>query len=68
MNPRDILAAVVAAAALGLSFIGIKIGVHEAPPLTLASPILALRSRISAACSSISRSMRLSRSSTPLAV
>jgi O-acetylserine/cysteine efflux transporter len=35
MNPRDILAAVVAAAALGLAFIGIKIGVAEAPPLTL---------------------------------
>jgi O-acetylserine/cysteine efflux transporter len=35
MNPRDILAAIVAAAALGLAFIGIKIGVREAPPLLL---------------------------------
>ena len=35
MTPRDILAAIVAALALGLAFIGIKIGVREAPPLLL---------------------------------
>jgi O-acetylserine/cysteine efflux transporter len=35
MTFRDILAAIVAATALGLAFIAIKIGVHEAPPLTL---------------------------------
>ena len=35
MTPRDILAAIVAATALGLAFIAIKIGVHEAPPLLL---------------------------------
>jgi O-acetylserine/cysteine efflux transporter len=35
MSFRDILAAIVAATALGLAFIAIKIGVHEAPPLTL---------------------------------
>jgi O-acetylserine/cysteine efflux transporter len=35
MTPRDLLAAIVAAAALGLAFIAIKIGVREAPPLTL---------------------------------
>jgi O-acetylserine/cysteine efflux transporter len=35
MKPRDILAAIVAALALGLAFIAIKIGVREAPPLTL---------------------------------
>jgi len=35
MTPRDILAALGAALALGLAFIAIKIGVHEAPPLLL---------------------------------
>jgi O-acetylserine/cysteine efflux transporter len=35
MTPRDILAALVAALALGLAFIAIKIGVREAPPLLL---------------------------------
>jgi O-acetylserine/cysteine efflux transporter len=35
MNLRDILAAIVAALALGLAFIAIKFGVREAPPLTL---------------------------------
>jgi O-acetylserine/cysteine efflux transporter len=35
MSPRDILAAIVAALALGLAFIAIKIGVREAPPLLL---------------------------------
>ncbi|WP_026607003.1 EamA family transporter [Methylocapsa acidiphila] len=35
MKPRDTLSALVAALALGLAFIGIKIGVREAPPLLL---------------------------------
>ena len=35
MSPRDILSALVAAVALGLAFIAIKIGVREAPPLLL---------------------------------
>ncbi|WP_158817569.1 EamA family transporter [Methylocapsa sp. S129] len=35
MSLRDILAAIVAATALGLAFIAIKIGVGEAPPLLL---------------------------------
>lgn len=35
MSLRDILAAIVAAAALGLAFIAIKIGIGEAPPLLL---------------------------------
>jgi len=35
MTLRDILAAIVAAIALGLAFIAIKIGIREAPPLLL---------------------------------
>ncbi len=35
MTPRDILAALAAALALGLAFIAIKVGVREAPPLLL---------------------------------
>ena len=35
MLPRDILSALASALALGLAFIAIKIGVHEAPPLLL---------------------------------
>jgi O-acetylserine/cysteine efflux transporter len=35
MSLRDILAAILAATALGLAFIAIKFGVHEAPPLLL---------------------------------
>lgn len=35
MRPRDILSAFVAALALGLAFIAIKIGVGQAPPLLL---------------------------------
>jgi O-acetylserine/cysteine efflux transporter len=35
MSPRDILAAIVAATALGLAFIAIKLGVREAPPVLL---------------------------------
>ena len=35
MTPRDLLAAIVAATALGLAFIAIKLGVREAPPLML---------------------------------
>lgn len=35
MNPRDISMALLSALALGLAFIGIKIGVGEAPPLLL---------------------------------
>ncbi|MGD0635202.1 MAG: EamA family transporter [Beijerinckiaceae bacterium] len=35
MSPRDTLSALVAAVALGLAFIAIKIGVGEAPPLLL---------------------------------
>lgn len=35
MGPRDTLTALIAASALGLAFIAIKIGVGEAPPLEL---------------------------------
>jgi O-acetylserine/cysteine efflux transporter len=35
MTPRDLLAAILAATALGLAFIAIKLGVREAPPLML---------------------------------
>ena len=35
MSPRDILSALVAALALGLAFIAIKVGVGEAPPMLL---------------------------------
>ncbi|WP_036263656.1 EamA family transporter [Methylocapsa aurea] len=35
MSPRDALSALVAALALGLAFIAIKIGVREAPPMLL---------------------------------
>jgi O-acetylserine/cysteine efflux transporter len=35
MSPRDILAAIVAATALGLAFIAIKFGVRETPPVLL---------------------------------
>jgi O-acetylserine/cysteine efflux transporter len=37
MAPRDTLAALLAALAFGLAFIAIKIGIGEAPPLTLSA-------------------------------